>query len=312
MIDQFGRDIHYLRLSVTDRCNLRCMYCSPGNQKDCVRLSAEEFIRVVRIMAGLGIQKVRLTGGEPLIRQDLEQIIAGIAAIGTIQDIPMTTNATRLAGRLDGLTAAGLTRLNISLDTLRPDRYKQITGSDALSTVLEGIEAALDKGLNVKINAVLVRGLNDDEVDDLIALGKNKNLSIRFIEMMPIGNYAEHHVSERILNTELLASHPMLKAIGKDSGGVAEVYRMPGYIGTVGFISALSHQFCSSCNRIRLTCDGKIKPCLGNNGETDILPILRGGGDLEACIRDAIFHKPAGHHFQNPEGLARDMRATGG
>lgn len=313
MKDQFGREISYLRLSVTAKCNLRCIYCSPGNVEGCDFLTADEIIRVVRTMAGLGINKVRITGGEPLQRTDLEEIISGISSIGSVHDIPMTTNAIGLTKRIHELCEAGLTRLNISLDTLSPEKYAKITGCDALEDVLESIDYALDLGINVKVNAVLIKGLNDNEVDDLIALGKDRKISVRFIEMMPIGLYAEHNRDKAVYNTEILSRHHELIPMGYESGGVSEVYQMPGYVGTVGLISSVSHAFCSSCNRIRLTSDGKIKPCLGNNGEFDIVPALRDGeGDLETIIYDGIYGKPRGHNFGNETGLTRNMRATGG
>lgn len=279
-------------------------------------LTTEEIVRMVRIMVKLGINKVRITGGEPLIRMDLEQIFSGITAIDGISDVPMTTNAIGLSARLDGLCNAGLTRLNISLDSLIPEKYQKITGSDSLPEVLRGIEAAVKKGIRVKINSVLIRGINDDEVDSLIDLGKNQPVSIRFIEMMPIGKYAIYHQDRVILNKEILAGRPQLIPVKDDSGGVAEVFQKPGYLGTVGFISSLSHQFCPSCSRIRLTSDGKLKPCLGRNNETDVLPVLRDKTStdeiLESIIRDVILSKPDGHHFNNGESPARNMRATGG
>ncbi|MHC1771628.1 MAG: GTP 3',8-cyclase MoaA [Flexilinea sp.] len=240
MKDQFGREINYLRLSVTDKCNLRCIYCSPGDQENCTMLTAEEIVRMVRIMVKLGINKVRITGGEPLIRMDLEQILSGITAINGISDVPMTTNAIGLSARLNGLCDAGLTRLNISLDSLIPEKYQKITGSDSLPEVLRGIDIAVKKGVSVKINSVLIRGINDDEVDSLIDLGKNQPISIRFIEMMPIGKYAVYHQDRVILNKEILADRPGLIRLMDDSGSVAEVYQKPGYQGTVGFISSLS------------------------------------------------------------------------
>ncbi len=313
MIDQYGRNITYLRLSVTDQCNLHCIYCSTGNRTDYTQCSAEELIRIVRILADLGITKVRITGGEPLRRKDLEQIIAGISSIKGITDIPMTTNAIGLADRISDLKKAGLSRVNISLDSLKPERYARITGSNALSEVLKGIEAGISEGMNVKINTVLMKGINDDEADDLIALGKKWPVSVRFIEMMPIGNFAASHQKETVLNTEILASHPQLIPVRNNSCGVASVYQMPGYLGTVGFISSISHRFCSSCNRIRITSDGKIKPCLGNNDETDLLPLFKLSDErLKEMIQNAILLKPAGHHFGESVVLDRNMRETGG
>jgi cyclic pyranopterin phosphate synthase len=270
-------------------------------------------IRIVREMAKLGIRKVRVTGGEPLTRRDLETLIAGIAAIGGIEEIPMTTNGIGLAERLPELLDAKLTRINFSLDTLKPDRYLRITGQDALDSAWKGIRAALDMGVHVKINAVLMGGVNDDEIDDFIALAKDNPLEFRFIELMPIGRYGERHQSQIVKGDDILASRPYLKPAGTGAGGVARLYAGPGFKGKVGLISPVSHAFCSDCNRLRLTSDGRLKMCLGNNGEADLLPVLRGDPrQLGRIIRDAIYHKPRGHQFQENFTSARGMRQIGG
>lgn len=273
-------------------------------------------MRIVRVMVKTGINKVRITGGEPLTRADLEQILAGISSIEGIVDVPMTTNAIGLAGRLESLCQAGLTRLNISLDSLVPEKYRRITGSDSLRDVLAGIETAVKMGIQVKINSVLIRGINDDEIDSLIDLSRDLPVSVRFIEMMPIGNYAAYNRRQVIFSDEILAARPDLIPVETGDGSVAMLFRKAGYRGTVGLISSISHQFCLSCNRLRLTSDGKLKPCLGRNMEIDMLPVVRNRSssdeELEAIIREAIRCKPDRHTFSSGEHSARDMRAIGG
>lgn len=316
MKDQYGREIHYLRLSVTERCNLRCVYCSPSTQSHCEQLTAAEIERVVSIMVKLGINKVRVTGGEPLLREDLEEIIARIARIDGIRDIPMTTNGVGLSLRLDALAAAGLTRLNISLDTTDAARYERITQRDALSEVLSAIDAALKMELDVKLNAVLMRGVNDGDLDALIALTRDRPLALRFIELMPIGRFGEDNRDRVITKNEILARYSKLSFVERASGGVAEMYALAGYAGSIGFISPVSHSFCHDCNRIRLTSDGKIKPCLGNRGEVDLLPVLRddlsGEDELRTLIERAIFEKPRRHAFDSAFSSDRSMNQIGG
>jgi cyclic pyranopterin phosphate synthase len=313
MIDQYGRNINYLRLSVTDQCNLRCVYCQPGQNAPCHRLSCDEMITIVREMAKLGISKVRITGGEPLMRQDLETLIAGISSIDGIQDIPMTTNGVGLAQRLPGLLAAKLTRINFSLDSLNPSRYHKITGRDTFHSTWEAITTALSMGVNIKINAVLMRGINDDEIDDFIALARDYPLEFRFIELMPIGRFGENNQDKVVKGDEILAARPYLKPVGIGAGGVASLYAGDGFKGKIGLISPVSHAFCLDCNRVRLTSDGHLKMCLGNNGEADLLSVLRNEPHkLSQLIRDTIYHKPHGHEFQGNFISARSMQRIGG
>jgi cyclic pyranopterin phosphate synthase len=225
----------------------------------------------------------------------------------------MTTNGIGLAERLPGLLDAKLTRINFSLDTLKPGRYLRITGQDALDSVWEGVRAALGMGVHVKINAVLMKGINDDEIDDFIALAKDYPLEFRFIELMPIGQYGENHRRQIVKGDDILASRPYLKPAGAGAGGVARLYSAPGFKGKVGLISPVSHAFCSDCNRVRLTCDGRLKMCLGNNGEADLMPVLRGNPhQLNSFIRDTIYRKPRGHQFQESFTSVRGMRQIGG
>ena len=316
MIDQFGRDISYLRLSLTERCTLRCDYCR-ADEGICPRreeLTAGEFIRVAQACAALDIRKIRLTGGEPLLRKDLIEIIQGVAAIQGIQELTMTTNAQMLPGQARALKAAGLDRINISLDSLDENRYLKMTRGGNLSAVLVGINEALQADLQpVRINVVLVHGHNDDEVDNFIALTRDKPLEVRFIELMPIGALGQDE-SKRISNDKLLTARPWLQPIPpRFPEQVARDYAVEGYQGRVGFISPVSHQFCTGCNRIRVMSDGMLRPCLGNNLEFPLKEALAQDDDaLLEVIRQGIEHKPAGHQFHRGFLSEKNMSRIGG
>jgi cyclic pyranopterin phosphate synthase len=315
LLDQFGRKITYLRLSLTERCTLRCVYCR-ADEGLCPKedeLSAEELIRIARVCTDLGIKRVRLTGGEPLLRKDILQIVEGIHAIPGITDLSLTTNAMMLAGLAKGLKKTGLERVNISLDSLKPEVFRQLTGGE-LSTVLAGIDAAIEAGLTpVKINVVLIRGVNDDEVDDFIALTKNRDLDVRFIEYMPIGGNTS---SPRIPvdNRDIIRARPyLLPQPARQEGQPSADYSVPEHQGRVGFISAISHQFCDTCNRIRITGDGKLRLCLGHEDEVDLVPALKTNDQaLADVIRQAIYRKPRGHNFSEKPVQDRNMRRIGG
>lgn len=322
MTDIHGRKIEYLRLSVTERCNMKCVYChdTTGGEPvgdsvmPCAReLSCTEIIEIARAFAALGGRKLRLTGGEPLLRADLEEIISGISAIGAYGDIAMTTNGRGLPDRIMNLKKAGLVRVNISLDSLKTEKYAALTGGGKLCEALSAIDAALEYGmLPVKINMVVIRGENDGEVDNIIALAKDRPLDVRFIELMPIGAYGEVY-ERRIPNDEIIAARPYLKPLPQNPAQPSLDYTIEGYKGKIGFISAVSHKFCSGCNRVRVTSDGRLKPCLGNNLEIPLLPALRRGeAALENAMREAIFSKSAGHDFQNDYKSTRAMRRIGG
>lgn len=319
MLDQFGRLIEYLRISVTQNCNLKCLYCRPDEKEDgpnCMNyLTPEEYGKIVKAMVSLGIRSVRITGGEPLIRKDICEIIERISKIEGIEDISLTTNGIRLDKMAEELKAAGLRRLNISLDSLKKDKFEYITGGGKLEDTLNGIQKALALGLTpVKINTVLIKGVNDDEIDEFINLTKNSQLEVRFIELMPIGKFGEENSDKIVYNTDIINSRQEL-IFCEDTlkGSPARYYKMDGYKGKIGFISPMSHKFCDCCNRIRLTCDGKIKPCLGNNGEVDVTGILRQTPEeLKEFIRKVIFEKPYGHHFERGFSSKRDMNRIGG
>jgi molybdenum cofactor biosynthesis protein A, bacterial len=321
MQDKYGRTIEYLRLSVTQNCNLRCIYCMPSDEKDnsceCGNgsLSPADIEIITAAMAKLGIRKVRITGGEPLVRPDICEIISRIVSIKEIEDISLTTNGIRLSELASKLSKAGLKRVNISLDSLKPEVFSRITGGGDIQKVLDGIQKALDAGLYpVKVNTVLIKGINDSEIDDFIDLTAGKPIDVRFIELMPIGRYGESNTDKIIYNSDIIAAHPYLKYVGsEEEAQPATYYKLEGGKGRVGFISPMSHKFCNKCNRIRLTCDGKLKPCLGNNGEVDIMDTLRHHPDsLETLIRKVIYDKPEGHAFENGFKSDKRMKEIGG
>lgn len=315
MRDGFGRNIDYLRLSVTERCTLHCAYCraAAGNYPNKSELSVDEFTRIVKVFAKLGIRKVRLTGGEPLMRKDILEIIKNITAIDGIKELSMTTNAQQIGGRAVKLKQAGLDRVNISMDSLKPERFKEMCGGD-LSLVLNGIEESIAAGLTpVKINVVLIRGVNDDEVDDFIELTRTKPLDVRFIELMPMGILGQNK-SLRVDNTDLINARPHLKPLNpRYLSQPSRDYQVDGYLGRVGFISPHSQKFCHLCNRVRLMSDGKLRMCLGDNSEISILEALQSGEDeLEKVISEAILNKPMQHHFEKDFITNKDMSRIGG
>lgn len=316
MKDAFNRNITYLRLSLTERCTLKCAYCRAG-EGDCPKhkeLSTEQFLRIVRVMAQLGIEKVRLTGGEPMLRRDLFDLISGIHAIPGIREIAMTTNGQHLPGQSAALKKAGLDRLNISIDSLRPERYAALTGGGSLAAVLTSIDEALAAGFSpLKLNAVLLRGQNDDEIDDFLALTRKQPIDVRFIELMPMG--ATDHTDRRIRSDEILGSHPELVPLPpRYASQPSADYEIPGYCGRIGLISPMSHRFCQDCNRVRVLSDGMLRPCLGDNYEVSLLPALAAAQDdlLLETIRQAIYTKPAANGFSDAFCTARNMSKIGG
>lgn len=316
MNDRFGRTISYLRLSLTERCTLKCAYCRAG-EGNCPKkseLTRDEFLRIVRAFAKIGVSKVRLTGGEPMLRRDLFEILSGIRAIPQIKEITMTTNGQHLPGKSIALKEAGLNRLNISLDSLKPDRYKEITGGGALDRVLTGIEESRAAGFSpVKINVVLLRGVNDDETGDFIELTKHNDTHVRFIEYMPLGETDRAEL--RITGEELLQRHPQLLEVAPlYRGQPARDYQMPDYIGRVGLIDPLTHRFCADCNRVRVMSDGMLRPCLGSNEEFSLKEALEQQSDdlLDAVIAQAIDKKPETHCFEDGFLAEKNMSRIGG
>ena len=325
MFDSKGRKIHYLRLSVTDLCNLRCRYCMPDGVDKLERediLTYEEFLRLAALFARCGVDTVRVTGGEPLVRKGVEQLVKGLKAIPGIRKVTMTTNAVLLEQQLPALLEAGLDSVNISLDTLDPALFAKITARDAFAAVQAGIHAALESGIPVKLNCVPQVGVNEGELEALAALAQDKPLQVRFIEMMPIGYGA---AMPCISGPELLARFrrrwpelaPLPGAACAALGdGPAVYYTVPGWKGDIGFIAAVHGKFCASCNRVRLTSQGFLRPCLASETGCDLRTLLRGGAadeELLQAIREAIWSKPREHHFgDNSMPATRGMYRIGG
>ena len=316
MRDTFGRTITYLRLSVTDKCNCRCRYCMPAAgvpaRSHEELLSFEELGEVVRAATALGVRKVRITGGEPLVRRGIVSLCRMVAEVPGVEELAMTTNATLLAPVAADLRAAGVSRLNVSLDTLRPERYRQITRVGELSDALAGIRAARVAGFGrLKINCVLVGGVNDDEVTDFVDLARREPVEVRFIELMPMGECSLWPRERFVPANMVLEGAPELQRVG--SSGVAELYAGAGFAGRVGLIRAVSHRFCAGCDRIRVTADGRVKPCLHSAAEVGVRGLH--GQELEAALRSAIRLKPAHHDLQpgvSPSATPRDMNQIGG
>jgi GTP 3',8-cyclase len=329
--DRFSRTISYLRLSITDRCNLRCLYCMPPSSiiQHAELLSYEEMLRVVGIAVGMGMNKLRLTGGEPLVRRGIMDFIRNLTAIQGLDEIRLTTNGVLLNDKAAELRRIGIRNLNISLDSMQPEKFLKITGGDFFDQVWQSIQTACDLGFNVKINVVAMKGINDDEFIDFARLALQKPVQVRFIEFMPIGNKENWDKSRFISAGELqtlISTLGTLEPAGqgrpsvagtKDGAGAtssaprlegpARVYRLTtpdGQTGKVGFISPISHHFCDQCNRLRLTSEGRLRACLLHNHETDLKTLLRQGGtdsEIQEAIRETILNKPKGHTLQNDQ-----------
>lgn len=317
MVDQFGREITYLRISVTELCNLRCRYCMPmeGVCKKAHEemLTEDELVQAVEVAAGLGISKVRVTGGEPLVKKNIVSICRRIAAVPGIKELCMTTNGVMLPELARPLREAGVQRLNISLDTLDAEKYAYITRIGRLEDAIAGIEAALEAGFKkVKINAVLIGGFNDDEIPALAELTKQYPVDVRFIEMMPMYNSGDFDKDSFLPYTKVLEVMPELVPVAPD-GGVAKLYTLPGAQGRVGLISPINAHFCTECNRLRLTADGKLKPCLHSAAEYSIKGLDRAG--MRAVMESTIYNKPQWHgelDAKNRSQAGRNMNQIGG
>lgn len=307
MIDIYKREIDYIRISITDRCNLRCVYCMPSEGINLIRheeiLSYEEIVRLCRIFASLGISKVKITGGEPLVRKDVHKLIKSIKEIEGINNVTLTTNGILLGEQINDLVQAGLDAVNISIDTLNADKYRNITRVGNVKTVISSIEKCLQyKYLKVKINVVPIRGKNEEDIIELINLCKSNDISIRFIELMPIG----FGVNMQGINEEEVMTiiennlGKLTRYSGKLGNGPSNYYSIEGYRGKIGFISAINHKFCKKCNRVRLTCEGFLKTCLQYDIGADLKLILRNGGSDEKIleiIKLTVYNKPQGHNF---------------
>jgi GTP 3',8-cyclase len=319
MKDLHQRRIDYMRLSVTDRCNLRCFYCSPGKAFRFIPpaeiLSYEEFLRLARLALKLGIVRFRVTGGEPLVRKGLAGFIRSLVGLGGVEDVSLTTNGILLKARLDELWEAGLRRINISLDTLDSQTFAEITGGGRLAAVLEALDGALAKGFSpVKVNVVLLKGKNDDFAR-FVALAKEKPVHVRFIELMDFSPAKGFYVSCTEARARLAAYGPLEKAPAPEGAGPAKYYSLPGLAGSFGFISPYSEHFCATCNRLRVSADGRLRPCLFSAEAIDIKSLMRSGADdafLEKVLRDALCRKPKDRCDASPGERGDGLRTIGG
>ncbi|OAS24391.1 GTP 3',8-cyclase MoaA [Paenibacillus oryzisoli] len=307
LLDRFGRMHDYLRISVTDRCNLRCVYCMPEDgmefEPDEKLLTFDEITEIVRILARLGVRKLRLTGGEPLVRKNLEQLIGRLSQIPGIEDIALTTNGIYFASRAEKLRAAGLTRVNISLDSLRADRFSLITRGGDIRRVLASIEEAYRVGITpIKLNVVLMKGINDDEIVDFLQMTRDRPIQVRFIEYMPIGHQDEDWKKRYLSLTTVLDRCKEMgwEATASDAvygNGPAQNYRIEGALGSFGLIHPISDHFCETCNRLRLTADGNIKPCLYWSDEFNVRKFIGDDAAVEDLFFRALDIKPENHEM---------------
>ena len=310
MIDRYGRNIDYLRISVTDRCNLRCKYCMPESIPTVPMseiLTFEEIRTVAEEAAALGFKHIKLTGGEPLVRKGIQDLVRMLKSVPGIEKVTLTTNGVILGVMLPELLSAGLDAVNISLDTLDPDRYRNITGRGDLERTLQAVDLAAASGIRTKVNCVLQKGFNEDEIFGLAKLAFDKGIDVRFIELMPVGiGDPEVGISNTVVLERLMERWPDLEPDASIHGnGPAVYYRRTGINGGIGLISAIHGVFCSSCNRIRLTSQGKIRPCLCYDTETDLRPFLEGTDDeLREALREAILSKPESHCFNSEKPAA--------
>jgi cyclic pyranopterin phosphate synthase len=322
--DPFGRRIRYLRLSITDRCDLRCGYCMDEGTRFLRRqeiLTLEEIHTVAAAFADLGVDKIRVTGGEPLVRRGALGLLGDLALLPGVRELVLTTNGTQLTRHALPLRVAGVRRLNISLDSLRPGRFREITRGGCLEQVLAGIEAARGVGFEgLRLNCVIQRGVNEDEIPELVAFARDRAMDIAFIERMPLGGGGADGgdaLPADAVRARVEARFPLLPTL-EDTGGPARYFRLGGHPTRVGFIAPMSHDFCAGCNRVRLTANGRLLPCLGHSGAVDLKRVLRARpGDrqaLEAAILGALRRKPRGHGFQAPgeTRILHPMNRTGG
>lgn len=325
LVDSFGREVTYVRLSITDRCDFRCVYCMAEKMEFLPRsdiLSLEEIARVAQAFVDLGVSKIRLTGGEPLVRRGVMELVQTLGQIPELGALVMTTNGSRLKEMAKQLKTAGVRRINISLDSLKPERFRELTRVGDLQVVISGIDAACQAGFeSVKLNAVVLQNRNHDEVVDLVRFAIDRDIDISFIEEMPLG-----HVGDRARGEEFYPSEAIRQDLSTVfdivpstyvSGGPARYWHVAGHSSRVGFISPHSHNFCGSCNRVRVTAEGRLLLCLGNEHSVDLRPVLRDSGsvdDVKQAIRDAISLKPERHHFNLEEApvILRHMNLTGG
>lgn len=330
MKDKYGRNIDYMRISVTDRCNLRCKYCMPDGitpipMKEL--LTYEEILQIVKAAAGLGITKIKLTGGEPLVRKEVTALVRMLYTVPGVEEITMTTNGVLLMEHLDELIDSGIRAINVSIDTLDEKKYEQITGKNELSNILTAVREAAERGIRVKINTVLLTGTSEDELFRILQLTQKQNIDVRFIELMPIGEGKKMRgISGNDFLLRIKEKYPSLQEDHRRHGnGPAKYYHIPGFTGSIGFISAIHGKFCSTCNRVRLSSTGQLKACLCYEGVCDLKSVLRdlSWGEeqqerrlkaLQDEIAAAIMEKPSEHCFENPDYMTehQKMVAIGG
>lgn len=324
LTDSFQRTIEYVRLSVTDRCDLRCAYCLPEGFRDFQEpdewLTFDEIEHVMRAFALLGVRRVRLTGGEPLTRRDLPLLAARLAALPGVEDLSLSTNAVQLGRHAESLFRAGVRRLNVSLDSLKPDRFATITGGGHLDKVLDGLMAAKAAGFApIKLNMVMMRGVNDDEIEDMVRFCLEHGLALRLIETMPVGDTGRaatgHYLDLQEVRRRLAEKFELLPSV-MPGGGPARYVQVAGTDLKIGFITPLSQHFCATCNRVRLAADGTLYLCLGQDDKLELRPLLRAGAteqELVRAIRGAVARKPERHEFRDqPDKIVRFMARTGG
>jgi cyclic pyranopterin phosphate synthase len=326
LIDQFGRTVDYIRLSITDRCDFRCEYCMAEDMTFLPReqvLSLEECARLVKIFVNLGVTKVRITGGEPLVRKNAMWLFEEVGKLDGLKELVLTTNGSQLAQHAAALKKAGVKRINISIDSLKRERFKKITRTGRLEQVLDGLQASIHEGFEgIKINTVLMRGTNDDEAIDLVQFAINHNIDISFIEEMPLGDVTHNRENTFVNNLDtlkLLQSQFNLLPSTETTGGPARYWRVADTRSKIGFISPHSHNFCEACNRVRISCQGELFLCLGQDDKVELMPLLRANPNDDTPIIDAILNsmkiKPKGHDFdlsRAKPAVVRFMSHTGG
>jgi cyclic pyranopterin phosphate synthase len=324
LIDPFGRSIEYVRLSVTDRCDLRCFYCLPKGfkyfEEPSEWLNFAEIERVIKAFGELGVSRIRITGGEPLVRKHLPELAQRLSVLAGIEDLSLSTNAVQLKRYANQLRQANVSRLNVSLDSLNPQRFREITNGGKLEKVIDGLMAARAAGFSpIKINTVLMQGINDDESEDLVAFCIEHGFTLRFIETMPIGNTgrnaSSYYISLQVIKERLAKKYELIPGM-MPGGGPARYVQVAGTDLRIGFITPLSQHFCESCNRVRLAADGTLYLCLGQSDKVELRPLLRAGindEQLKQVIVNSIAMKPERHEFnEKPQQVVRFMSMTGG
>ena len=326
LTDQFNRKINYIRISVTDRCDFRCIYCMSEQMKFLPKkelLTLEEINRIASIFISMGVEKIRITGGEPLVRKNIDTLFNNLSKNKDLKELTLTTNASQLIKKAEMLKASGIERINISLDSLNPLNFKKMTRTGDLSNVLDGIEHAINIGLKqIKLNTVIMRGINDHEIFDLVEFAIKKNIDISFIEEMPLGDTAFSRKSTFTSNDEILKkikTNYLIDKIDYRTGGPAEYWQILSTKSRIGLISPHSHNFCEECNRVRISCKGELFLCLGQDDKIELMPLLREYPNNDQPIKDAILNsmkiKPKSHEFnleQNKPAVVRFMSHTGG